>query len=163
MILSSDKSSERNFSCFFDIINPRRMEHLQSKEPFSSDPYFRIYINKKSDCFLITDFVSIIVFLWYHWMLGTYIQFLLLSYFFTIHGSLVMLKRKSIEEFMKQKKDWDCQKHVQNKRNFIWERFTIRFFYEIDWLIIWVLFMTILWPFGKTDQIYKMATKVWIL
>ena len=40
MILSSDKSSERNLSCFFDIIKPRRLEHLQSEEPFSSDPYF---------------------------------------------------------------------------------------------------------------------------
>ena len=40
VILSSDKSSERNLSCFFDIIEPRRMEHLQSEEPFSSDPYF---------------------------------------------------------------------------------------------------------------------------
>ena len=40
VILSSDKSSERNLSCFFDIIKPRRMEHLQSEEPFSSDPYF---------------------------------------------------------------------------------------------------------------------------
>ena len=42
VILSSDKSSERNLSCFFDIIKPRRMEHLQSEEPFSSDPYFRL-------------------------------------------------------------------------------------------------------------------------
>ena len=41
VILSSDKSSERNLSCFFDIIKPRRMERLQSEEPFSSDPYFR--------------------------------------------------------------------------------------------------------------------------
>ena len=41
VILSSDKSSEHNLSCFFDIIKPRRMEHLQSEEPFSSDPYFR--------------------------------------------------------------------------------------------------------------------------
>ena len=41
VILSSDKSSERNLSCFFDIIKPRSMEHLQSEEPFSSDPYFR--------------------------------------------------------------------------------------------------------------------------
>ena len=41
VILSSDKSSERNLSCFFDMINPRRMEHLQSEEPFSSDPYYR--------------------------------------------------------------------------------------------------------------------------
>ena len=40
MILCSDKSSERNLSCFFDIIKPRRLEHLQSEEPFSSDPYF---------------------------------------------------------------------------------------------------------------------------
>ena len=44
MILSSDKSSERNLSCFFDIIKPRRMEHLQSEEPFSSDPYFSFKI-----------------------------------------------------------------------------------------------------------------------
>ena len=42
VILSSDKSSERNLSWFFDIIKPRRMEHLQSEEPFSSDPYFSI-------------------------------------------------------------------------------------------------------------------------
>jgi hypothetical protein len=42
VILSSDKSSERNLSSFFDIKKPRRMEHLQSEEPFSSDPYFRI-------------------------------------------------------------------------------------------------------------------------
>ena len=41
VILSSDKSSERNLSSFFDIIKPRRIEHLQSEEPFSSDPYFR--------------------------------------------------------------------------------------------------------------------------
>ena len=41
VIFSSDKGSERNLSCFFDIKNPRRMEHLQSEEPFSSDPYFR--------------------------------------------------------------------------------------------------------------------------
>ena len=41
VILSSDKSSERNLSCFFDIRKPRRMEHLQSEEPFSSNPYFR--------------------------------------------------------------------------------------------------------------------------
>ena len=49
MILSSDKSSERNLSSFFDIKNPRRIEHLQSEEPFSSDPYFRysnhVFIN----------------------------------------------------------------------------------------------------------------------
>ena len=42
VILSSDKSSERNLSCFFDIKKPKRLEHLQSEEPFSSDPYFRI-------------------------------------------------------------------------------------------------------------------------
>ena len=40
VILSSDKSSERNLSCFFDMIKPRRIEHLQNQEPFSSDPYF---------------------------------------------------------------------------------------------------------------------------
>ena len=40
VILPSDKSSERNLSCFFDIMKPRRMEHLQSEEPFSTDPYF---------------------------------------------------------------------------------------------------------------------------
>ena len=43
MILSSDKSSERNLSCFFDIKKP--IEHLQSEEPFSSDPYFRCPCN----------------------------------------------------------------------------------------------------------------------
>ena len=42
VILSSDKSSERNLSCFFDIKKPRRIEHLQSEEPFSSDPYFSV-------------------------------------------------------------------------------------------------------------------------
>ena len=41
VILSSDKSSERNLSSFFDIKKPRRIEHLQSEEPFSSDPYIR--------------------------------------------------------------------------------------------------------------------------
>ena len=41
VILSSDKSSERNLSSFFDMKKPRRIEHLQSEEPFSSDPYFR--------------------------------------------------------------------------------------------------------------------------
>ena len=41
VILSSDKSSERNLFSFFDIKKPRRIEHLQSEEPFSSDPYFR--------------------------------------------------------------------------------------------------------------------------
>ena len=40
VILSSDKSSEHNLSSFFDIKKPRRIEHLQSEEPFSSDPYF---------------------------------------------------------------------------------------------------------------------------
>ena len=45
VILSSDKSSERNLSSFFDIKKPRRIEHLQSEEPFSSDPYFRLNIN----------------------------------------------------------------------------------------------------------------------
>ena len=47
MILSSDKSSECNLSCFFDIQKPRRIEHLQSEEPFSSDPYFRTLPNTK--------------------------------------------------------------------------------------------------------------------
>jgi hypothetical protein len=28
VIFSSDKSSERNLSCFFDMIKPRRGEHL---------------------------------------------------------------------------------------------------------------------------------------
>jgi hypothetical protein len=36
VILSSDKSSEHNLS--------RRMEHLLSEEPFSSDPYFRMIL-----------------------------------------------------------------------------------------------------------------------
>ena len=45
VILSSDKSSKRNLSSFFDIKKPRRMEHLQSEEPFSSDPYFRCPCN----------------------------------------------------------------------------------------------------------------------
>ena len=40
MILSSDKCSERNLSSFFDIKKPRKIEYLQSGEPFSSDPYF---------------------------------------------------------------------------------------------------------------------------
>ena len=34
MILSSDKSSERNLSSFFDIKKPRRIEHLQSEDPY---------------------------------------------------------------------------------------------------------------------------------
>ena len=40
VILSSDKSSKRNLSCFFDMKKTRRIEHLQNEEPFSSDPYF---------------------------------------------------------------------------------------------------------------------------
>ena len=44
VILSSDKSSERNLSNFFDIKKPRRIEHLQSEEPFSSDPYFSTFM-----------------------------------------------------------------------------------------------------------------------
>jgi hypothetical protein len=44
VISSSDKSLECNLSCFFDIIKPRRIEHLQKEEPFSSDPYFRNYL-----------------------------------------------------------------------------------------------------------------------
>ena len=41
VILSSDKSSECNLSrLFFDIIKPRRIEHLQKEEPFFSYPYF---------------------------------------------------------------------------------------------------------------------------
>ena len=55
VILSSDKGSERNLSCFFDIIKPRRMEHLQSEEPFSSDPYFRYYIVQLTPVFEIEE------------------------------------------------------------------------------------------------------------
>ena len=44
VILSSDKSSERNLSSFFDIKKHRRKEHLQNEEPFSSDPYFSIVV-----------------------------------------------------------------------------------------------------------------------
>ena len=40
-LLSEDKITNIRF---FDIIKPRRIEHLQSEEPFSSDPYFRIEI-----------------------------------------------------------------------------------------------------------------------
>ena len=40
LILTSDKSSECNLSSFFDLKKLRRIEHLQSEEPFSSDPYF---------------------------------------------------------------------------------------------------------------------------
>ena len=50
VILSFDKSSERNLSCFFDIIKPRRMEHLQSEEPFSSDPYFSLRVVSSTIC-----------------------------------------------------------------------------------------------------------------
>ena len=49
VILSSDKSSERNLSSFFDIKKPRRMEHLQSEEPFSLDPYFSNLIEDRVD------------------------------------------------------------------------------------------------------------------
>ena len=48
VILSSEKSSERNLSSFFDIKEPRRMEHLQSEEPFSSDPYFREQVKRRT-------------------------------------------------------------------------------------------------------------------
>ena len=44
VILCSDKSSELNLSCVFDMRKPRKMEHLQKEEPFSSDPYFSKYI-----------------------------------------------------------------------------------------------------------------------
>ena len=37
-LLSEDKIT--NLLVFFDTIKPRRMEHLQSEEPFSLDPYF---------------------------------------------------------------------------------------------------------------------------
>jgi hypothetical protein len=46
VILSSDKSSERNLSSFLDIKRPRRIEHLQCEEPFSSDPYFSYFLQK---------------------------------------------------------------------------------------------------------------------
>ena len=62
MILSSDKSSERNLSSFFDIKKPRRIEHLQSEEPFSSDPYFRGQIKKIKALYLTT-----IADPWYFW------------------------------------------------------------------------------------------------
>ena len=54
VILSSDKSSERNLSCFFDIKKPMRMEHLQSEEPFSSDPYFS-YFSGKLGVYLVAE------------------------------------------------------------------------------------------------------------
>ena len=41
MILCSDKSSERNLSCFFDMRKPGKMEHLQKEEPF---PLIRILV-----------------------------------------------------------------------------------------------------------------------
>ena len=47
VILSSEKSSERNLSGFFDIIKPMRVEHLQKEEPFSSDPYFNCKLDLK--------------------------------------------------------------------------------------------------------------------
>ena len=37
-LLSEDKIA--NLLVFFDIIKPRRIEHLQNQELFSSDPYF---------------------------------------------------------------------------------------------------------------------------
>ena len=46
VILCSDKSSERNLSCFFDMRKPGKMEHLQKEEPFSSDLYFRIFLGQ---------------------------------------------------------------------------------------------------------------------
>ena len=46
VILCSDKSSERNLSCFFDMRKPRKMEHLHKEEPFSSDPYFSYQTQK---------------------------------------------------------------------------------------------------------------------
>ena len=63
MILSSDKSSERNLSCFFDIKKPRRIEHLQSEEPFSSDPYFRsrILLYNNMMCIKIQEVMKITV------------------------------------------------------------------------------------------------------
>ena len=65
VILSSDKSSERNLSCFFDIIKPRKMEHLQSEEPFSSDLYFSYkgasMVSKTSNCWFRNQ-KSLIVF-----------------------------------------------------------------------------------------------------
>ena len=42
VILSSDKSSECNLSSFFDVKKLRTIEHLQSEEPISSDPYFNV-------------------------------------------------------------------------------------------------------------------------
>jgi hypothetical protein len=59
VILSSDKSSERNLSSFFDTKNTRRIEHLQTEEPFSSDPYFR---KKSYSMFAPISFMLINVF-----------------------------------------------------------------------------------------------------
>ena len=59
VILSSDKSSERNLSCFFDIKKPRRMEYLQSEEPFSSDPYFNISTSPNLYIDFITEYVLV--------------------------------------------------------------------------------------------------------
>ena len=72
VILSSDKSSERNLSCFFDIIEPRRIENLQSEEPFSSDPYFN------RDVLLLTTL---------RYLLFKVFKYILLSYMylFTVH------------------------------------------------------------------------------
>ena len=59
MILCSDKSSERNLSCFFDMRKPMKMEHLHKEEPFSSDPYFS-KLSSSSEVTLMysTDVVS---------------------------------------------------------------------------------------------------------
>ena len=59
VILSSDKSSERNLSSFFDIKKPRRMEHLQSEEPFSSDPYFSMNFIPISLKFMLVEIVLV--------------------------------------------------------------------------------------------------------
>ena len=62
VISSSDKSSERNLSSFFDIKIPRRIEHLQSEEPFSSDPYFRVELadnlNNSVTAFVLLESIS---------------------------------------------------------------------------------------------------------
>ena len=58
-ILSSNKSSELNLSCFFDIIKPRRKENLQS---ILSDPVFSLNSNvtflracQSTFCTLVSD------------------------------------------------------------------------------------------------------------
>ena len=66
VILSSDKSSERNLSSFFDIKKPRRLEHLQSEEPFSSDPYFSI-ANKRHS---VSDHVFDLIFFAKYFIVG---------------------------------------------------------------------------------------------